>query len=49
MKEELYVGNWFKLPPKEQLEKPIKIKMRSRGYGRKSCKKAKKQTAKRSG
>lgn len=42
MKEELIKGNWFKLPPKEQQQKPINLKIKRRGYGRKSCKKTKK-------
>ena len=42
MKEELIKGNWFKLPPKEQQQKPINLKIKGRSYGRKSHKKIKK-------
>ena len=49
MEEKLFVGKWFKLPPKEKLNKPMKVKKARRGYGRKSCKKAQKQASKRSG
>ena len=42
MEEKLVKGNWFKLPPKEQLEKPVVILKKRRNYGRKSCKKTKK-------
>lgn len=37
---------WYKLPPKEKLEKPMIIKEQEANYGRKSCKKAKKKTRK---
>ena len=39
--ENLFVDKWFKLPPKEKLEKPIAIKIRKRKNA-KSCKKIKK-------
>lgn len=43
--EKLYISDWFKLPPKKQLNKMRVIKLQKRGTGRKrgkSCKKTKK-------
>ena len=47
--EKIFVGKWFKMPPKEQCNKYIVIKVAPKGYGKrkakngkKSCKKIKK-------
>ncbi len=34
----LYVDNWFKLPPKEDLYKPYIIKLSKKGTGKKRAK-----------
>ena len=53
--EKLYVDKWFKLPPKEELNKNYVFIIKPKGYGKKRakngkpCKKAKKQTSKKSG
>ena len=50
--EKLFVDRWFKLPPKEKMNKPLKIKKVYRKAVKNNaelCKKIKKQTSKKSG
>ena len=45
MMQNMYVDKWFKLPPKEKLNKMVVVKITKRSGGRKrgkSCKKIKK-------
>lgn len=33
--EKLYISNWFKLPPKNKLNKNVKVKIVKKGTGKK--------------